>query len=194
TVAVAGWPDGKGLWLVDAEGRLSSYDLTKKVATLIDKEEPLAAVAASADGKVVAGVLRNGAVPLYRASTGKRMDVARGGEQGAVPVLSPDGSVVVVTGKAAAVALFDFESGEEITGIAGHANGTLVAAFSHDGRLLATGGRDRYLRIWEMQTRRERVARVAHADFVRAVAFSPDGKLVATATTAGLVQLFDPVT
>jgi WD40 repeat protein len=192
SVAVAGG-DGR-VWVVSDQGQLYSYDLTKKTSKPIPDDDPLAALTLSADGKVVAGVFRNGMVPLYSASTGKRLHVARGRERGAVPVLSPDGSVVAVVGKAAAVPLFDVKTGEELSGLSGHGGGTLAAAFSPDGRQLATGGRDRYLRIWEMQTRRERVMRVPHFDWVRAVAFSPDGKLVATATTAGQVQLFDPAT
>lgn len=194
TVAAAGRPEGKGLWLVNEEGKLSAYDLTKGSARAIEEDDPLAAVSTSADGKVVVGVLRNGMVPLFEAASGKRLHLAKGRERGATAVLSPDGAVVAVVGKAAAVALFSVKTGEEMTGVPGHNGGTLAAAFSLDGRWLATGGRDRYLRIWEMQTRKERVARIAHADWVRSAAFSPDGKLVATATTAGLVQLFDPTT
>jgi hypothetical protein len=192
TVAVAA--GGETVWLISGEGKLSAYDLTKRTTLAVEDDDPLAALALAADGKTLAGVYRNGIVPLYDAASGKKLRMARARERGASAVLAPDGSVVAVVGKAAAVALFDAKSGEELPGLQGHGGGTLAAAFSPDGRRLATGGRDRYLRIWEVQTRRERVQRVAHANWVRAVAFGPDGKLVATATVAGQVQLFDAAT
>jgi hypothetical protein len=190
TLAVAGKPGEAGLWLINREGQLTSYDLTKRIAKVVEGEGPLAALALSGDGKVPVGVLRNGLVPIHNES-GKQRHLATGKERGAVPVVSTDGALVAVVGKAANVALFDGKSGKELTGLGGHSGGTLAAAFSPDGRVLASGGRDRYLRLWEVQTRRERFKPAPHADWVCAVAFSPDGRLAVAATTAGLIQLYD---
>jgi hypothetical protein len=147
------------------------------------------ALALSLDGKRVLTTHSDGSLWL-RDGTGERLKQCLGKDLRAVPVISPDGSLLAAVGQSAGISLWDGKTGKPIAPIAGHRGGTLTAAFSPDGAMIVSGGRDRMARVWEVSTRRERRTPAGHDAWVCAVAFSPDGKLMATATVQGDIHVW----
>jgi hypothetical protein len=107
---------------------------------------------------------------------------------------APDGRVLATAGTAAAIALWDVESGTEKEGFVGHRGGTLAAAFAPDGRVLASAGRDHMIRLWEVASRKERRVFGGHPAPVRSLAYTADGRFLAAGHADGVVRLWDAVT
>jgi WD domain, G-beta repeat len=107
---------------------------------------------------------------------------------------APDGRTLASAGTAAAITLWDVESGTETEGFVGHRGGTLAAAFAPDGRVLASAGRDRMIRLWEVASRKERRVFGGHPALVRSLAYTPDGRFLAAGHADGVVRLWDAVT
>jgi WD40 repeat protein len=183
-------PDGQGVILIDRRGRLVLTDLAGGKKTIRESDPPLAGLALSADGKVLATIRRDGVVTIGNSVDGRRRrDIGVKVRRSSV-VLCADGSTGALAGPGASLMLFDTTTGRLRGQLSGHRGGTLAAAISPDGWVLASGGRDRMLRIWDLATRMERRLPQAHEHWVCAVAFSPDGRLLASATTGGQIQVW----
>lgn len=128
-------------------------------------------IAISPDGKLLAAAYSGGAIQLWNLLTGQ----PRGRLLNVPAVPPPHRFPDVVNGM----------------------------AFSPDGRLLAAGDTEGTVRLWNPLTGQAagKLIRVGTGfgrsdifDDVNGMAFSPDGKLLAIATSAGNVQLWDPLT
>jgi hypothetical protein len=188
-LAAAFAPDGV-LTLIDGAGKLVRFDPVKGRAMPRKDAGPVAtALALATDGKRLLTSHTDGTF-WVRDDAGKPLRPCVGKDRRAVPVISPDGSMLAAVGQSAAISLWDGKTGKLIVPIAGHGGGTMTAVFSPDGRTIASGGRDRMVRVWEVHTRRERRTPSGHNAWVCAVAFSPDGKLLATATVQGDIHIW----
>lgn len=98
------------------------------------------------------------------------------------PVLSPDGSLLAVSGTMGSVMVFDANSGEVVKILTGLSGGWRAVAFTHNGQYLlgvsdAGGLRARVWRTSNWSLYREITARLPH--WLRAVTISPDARWLA---------------
>jgi WD40 repeat protein len=191
--AAFGGANGQVL-VTDTAGRLALWDpATGRTTVQKDPGPAVTALALSLDGKRLLTTQSDGSLWL-RVGDGRRVRQCVGKELRAVPVISPDGSLLAAVGRSAGISLWDGKTGKPVAPIAGHRGGTVAAVFSPDGKTLVSAGRDRVVRVWEVKTRRERLAGMRHDAWVCAVAVSPDGKLIATATVQGDVHVWSAQT
>ena len=144
---------------------------------------PVAAVAFSPDGKLLAGGgyqevliwdLANAKL-LRRLGTGQFGDVVHS------LAFHKDGRLLAVahgTPRTAAVTLLDVESGQAVASFEEPNDAIFSLAFSPDGTWLAGGGRNATLCIWNVAEKKKAAALKGHGGWIFGVGFSGDGKLL----------------
>ena len=109
--------------------------------------------------------------------------------------ISPDGTLIAVTGASRRVELYDLDGSTVDADFAGHATTTRGVVFSPDGAAVAvTSSGDQIVRLWDVRSGGLTAQLAGHVSDVNALAFSPDGGYLYTAShdsSAGLWQL-DP--
>jgi WD40 repeat protein/DNA-binding SARP family transcriptional activator len=111
----------------------------------------------------------------------------------AMPIFSPDGTVVAAgTGDGRAL-LWDSQSGELLHTLAGHSDLTFLA-FSPDGSRLATTSWDNTGEIWDVHSGARLQTLPDYGDTLWFPAFSPDGSKLAAGLGGGLIKVWDATT
>jgi len=147
---------------------------------------PLAAVAFSPDGKLLAGGGYQEVLvwDLANAKLLKRLGVGQIGETVHAAAFHKDGRLLAVAHGTpqgpAAVTLFDVESGQPAASFQEPKDAIFSLAFSPDGNWLAGGGVDATLYVWNVAEKKNAAALKGHGDWIFGVAFSADGKLLAS--------------
>ncbi|MFI6324322.1 WD40 repeat domain-containing protein [Nonomuraea sp. NPDC050556] len=103
---------------------------------------------------------------------------------------SPDGSVLVTTGKGEPVLLWT-AGGKLLAKLKGHTGIVWNPAFSADSTLLITPSEDRTARLWDVRERKLLHTLKGHLDIVTDASISHDGKLAATSSRDGTTRLWD---
>ena len=88
--------------------------------------------------------------------------------------------------------VWDYESGELITGRENHEWPIGCVTFSPHGRLAASGGNDQTVRLWDVGENLRLRHSMHQPGRMRAIAFDPSGELMATGSDAGTFQLWNP--
>jgi WD40 repeat protein len=131
---------------------------------------PVAALALSADGRLVAA--GSGAeVRLWEAATGqlvRALHVSDGPVRSLA--LLPDGRFLLVGVENGPLALWDLSSGRPSRSLARHAGFATSLAVVPGGRFVASGGSDRVVRLWDPASGRAVLEMAGHDDTVTAVA------------------------
>jgi len=104
---------------------------------------------------------------------------------------SPDGATLATAGADRRVNLWDTETGEPVTTLAGHTQPATDIVFSPDGTLLATTSRDGSTKVWDI-AREEMILDLVGQGGVPAVpAFSADGLRLATGSSDLSIRVWD---
>jgi RNA polymerase sigma factor (sigma-70 family) len=169
TNCIAYAPDGKALALVDTLRRIKLWDVAtnKERASLEPPSASVEDVALSPDGKRLAhtehiwgppGDVANGESAIRVLDfngkellriRGKRMEMSRAVQ------FSPDGALLVSTGIAGSVRLWDAHTGERLAVVTERHSYTVAVAFSPDGNTLAVSSRNE-VHLWDVSALRKK--------------------------------------
>ena len=86
--------------------------------------------------------------------------------------------------------LWDTQTGESLSNLAGHKNPISALTFSTDSKTLASGAGNE-IRLWDVETGNP-ISTLNTVETVTALAFSPDGKILASGSEKGLIQVWKP--
>jgi WD40 repeat protein/predicted Ser/Thr protein kinase len=190
-------PDRRGwewryLWQLAHEDRL----------TLRAREGGFAHVAFSPDGRILAGLGRNGCIQLWDRHTGelrKTIGMTTRGRladlSGGIGALafSPDGRSLAGPGPDASLVLYDVDTGLPTLRFEGPPEAVLNLAWSPDRRTLIAALAKHRMRAWDARDGHLIQDRFGeHGGPVAAVAFSPDGRTIASASYDHTVKLWSP--
>jgi RNA polymerase sigma factor (sigma-70 family) len=161
-------------------------------------------VAWSPDGQSVAsGDYYDGTVILWEASSGKQLRTFRHPCGTMCLAFSPEGTTLAVGpvlhraapgDRAAAIRIWDVESGKESRPLAGHEDQVSALAYSPNGKCLASGGADRLLCLWDVSTGARIWQQETGKWGLNALAFSPDGKTLAWGDHDPAIHLMEVAT
>ncbi|HEX4950403.1 MAG TPA: protein kinase, partial [Blastocatellia bacterium] len=122
----------------------------------IDKPEvPLSRTVFLKDNQTIVSGGMTGHLVWWDLATRKQKKVLDTGANGSSLTLSPDGKLLAVADKIAAVLLFDSTTGEKILTLKGHNSFVRRMAFSPDSKRLLTGATDQTARLWDLRTGQE---------------------------------------
>jgi WD40 repeat protein len=78
----------------------------------------------------------------------------------ALMILSPDGTLLAISGQDQMVHLWDAATGQELAAWRAHTASVTKLAFSPDGRILASSGSDGVIRLWDLPFIRSELAKL----------------------------------
>src|SRR5262249_302693 len=125
------------------------------LCTVPAHDEPICAVAFSADGKWLASASFDRTVKLSDSTTGELLHTLLHKGNVECVAFSPDGRRLASGGEDKTVHVWDATTGREILGLRGHADRCGCVAFSPDGHRLASASFDGTIRIWDGTPLRE---------------------------------------
>ncbi|MBT8484144.1 MAG: protein kinase [Phycisphaerales bacterium] len=116
----------------------------------------------------------------------------RGGIPGTYHCLAlhPDGRHLAAGSASGVIDIWNIETREKISELAGHQGVVYGVDYSPDGTRLVSGGNDTTVRLWDVATGAQVLALRGHGQYVKAVAFSPDGSRIASASGDKTVRIW----
>lgn len=170
----------------------------KKELTTLHQDEseeetavPLA-MAATADGSLIAQTTEDRGIILRDGKTGVVKGILKGHDEAVMcAVFSPNGKTLATGSTDKTIKLWDVETAKELATLKGHKNWVFALAFSHDGKTLVSGAYDKTVKLWDVNSGKEQGTIEAHRGAVRAVAFCPDDKIIASGGSDRLVKLWN---
>jgi WD40 repeat protein len=173
----------------------------------LNHQEPIRAVALSADGRTAATASTDDKVRLWDVATGKKRLTLKwrpappltsewfsGAHSHRVNsvAFSQDGKYILTGSDDRTARLWDAATGQPIEPASEHLHGVLAVAFSPFEGLLATASRDRTARLWTRTPMQQSGDSLTHPGDVTAVAFSPtEGRTIATASTDNAARVWE---
>jgi Planctomycete cytochrome C/Anaphase-promoting complex subunit 4 WD40 domain len=135
---------------------------------------------------------KSGRVVLWDVTTGKRITEI-GDEYDVVLAadISPDQSMVALSGPSKVVRIFSTASGELMQQIKKHTDWVTAIQFGPDNVLLATADRGGEIVVWEAATAREYLALHGHTAGVMALSWRADGNVLASAGDDSSIRLWE---
>jgi WD40 repeat protein/serine/threonine protein kinase len=159
-------------------------------------DNPIYAVALSADGQTLASGDQNGQIQLWTQAEGSwtKKGSPLGGHIDRVLALafSPNGQYLASGGRDSIVRLWEVSTGASLGGdLIGHNQPVVSLAFSPDSASFASGGRDNVIVLWNIEGQSIRQTLNGHGNWVNTLAFSPNGTLLASGSRDATVMLWD---
>lgn len=190
-------PNGKafatGSW--DSVIRVWDYKSGEQLRTLEGHNGPVASVAYSPDGRLLASAgLDDCTLRLWDVESGAELKQLTGHWDWMSTVLfSPDGGLVVSASYDNTLRLWNSSSGKEVHRVE-ESSSILAAAFSPDGATLAYGTWGKEVVLWDVKKKLETANFAGHTGPVCAVTFSPDASIVASGSHDRTIRLWRPPT
>jgi WD40 repeat protein len=187
--------DGKSFAFSDGDKIVTVVDAEtlKERATLKEFEAPVAMLALSPDGSLLATIEDGLQVPhCWELPSGKARAVFEGhGDRVNSVAFSPDGKHVASASGDETIRIWEATAGVPGKPLRGHDGPVFLAVFSPDGKkVLSAGTRDKTVRLWDLSTFKVKNVMEGHQDEVRFVGFGPGG-MVASLSKDGATKLWD---
>jgi WD40 repeat protein len=128
---------------------------------------------------------------LWDARTGKRLATFDHPDSVRAVAFSPNGAMVVTTGKGGTARLWDANTAQLLRSLDGHRGDVYSAAFSPDGARVVTASKDRTAKVWNAKTGKLILTLKGHGHAVNSAVFSPDGSQIVTASEDHTARLWD---
>jgi WD40 repeat protein len=175
--ATAGADNSARVWDFPSSNHLRAFDLADQAR----------AVAASNDGKLVAGGGKDGKVKVWNSADGKLVhDLAA--HTGAVTGLafSPNGQMLVSCGSDSTLRFVNVPDGKTLAHFAAHAGAVTGVAYSPGSGAVYTTGQDGTLKFWTLPPVASRGLAAPLTESVSALALSPDGTQIVAGAGKGV--------
>jgi WD40 repeat protein len=153
----------------------------------------------SSDGKYLASIEKDGTTILWDARSGKEIrrfsgSTTPGDAFGTQRLAFDRDGTRLAIGDSNLIKIFDVDSGDLLSTLAGHEYDIWAVAFSPDGKHLASGGfNDGRVRIWDLSTG-EALILEGHTAAIEGLAFHPNGEWLATASDDFTMKIWDTTT
>lgn len=185
-------------WDAEALRRCETYgaalELPALVSAVVGAALPIAAVAWSPNGELVAAAAGN-AVDLWDTQSWKPIRRLTGAPDRVRCLAFSPGSTILAAGAEDGTALiWDLATGEEIARVGPHGDAVTGLALRYDGQVLATASADGIAALWHPTSGRELGRLQGHQGAVRTIAFSPDGKVAITGGDDRTIRFWDAAT
>ncbi|QDU98046.1 hypothetical protein [Lignipirellula cremea] len=193
--AVAALPSGRmAIGYNDGQTRIWNTQSAQVEQTLPGIEGIVQAIAAAADGKVLA-VATDQLVVVWDLSDMEKPQEKLQIKDHETPVMavavSRDGQRLATGGLDGSVKIWNAADGAELHALQPDNQGIGGLAFNHDGKILATAGGSSVIRLWDTDQGEEIGRLQGHAKTVQSLRFSHDGKSLASCDWNSLVILWD---
>lgn len=187
--------DGQTLLAGSSAGLVQHWRVPgqKEMNPLPQHKNAVAALAASADGRLIASAGHDHRALLYEfpRPTNQREFPHHRGAVLAV-ALSPDGKLLATGGIDAAIRLVDVSKpGRPEVVLKGHRSWVNSLVFDAAGERLVSGSSDNTVRLWSVRAQRTELSFTVKEGEVRSVALSRDGKRIAAGVRYGGVRVWD---
>ena len=179
--------------------------LGQHVADVQAHPAPVAALAASADGRLLLSAGKDGSVrrwsgeaqalprpwydAVHRGTLPAQRELAVQGSAALAAAMAPDGTWAAVADADGGIRVWSGEG--QPAALTGHAGAVHALAVSSDGRRLASGGADGSVRLWSMPDGAPLRSIEGGAE-VRSLAFARSGDRLAAGAIDGTVRVLDP--
>ncbi|WP_437321239.1 pentapeptide repeat-containing protein [Sorangium sp. So ce385] len=150
-----------------------------------------ASMAFSPDGATLAFATSNGAVQLWRLTTGMVNSLEEHLCHSYCIDFSPDGRILASGCAHKTVRIWDTATGTLLRVLTGHGDGVKSVAFSSDGTMLASGSIDQTVRLWRVTGDSQTCVLEGHRQSVTSVAFTRDDKLLASGSYDNSIRVWD---
>ncbi|AFZ08159.1 WD-40 repeat-containing protein [Oscillatoria nigro-viridis PCC 7112] len=160
--------------------------------TLQGHTEAVNALAASADGKVLASGSDDKTVKLWNLETGAVVRTLSGHSNAVSSVaVSPDGQFVASGSWDKTIKIWNPKTGELLRTLTGHSGLVNAVAISPDSKTLVSGSKDGSIRLWNLASG-QAIRTISGKNLsVLSLAFTPDGKSLAAGNSNGTVGLWN---
>ena len=181
----------------DRTVKLTEVKTGKCWMTLEGHEQIVRSVAFSPDGQIIASCSLDHTIKLWSVQTGACLrtivDSSAVYSLAFAPQIdanSADGQLASA-GEDCLIKIWDMNTGQIMSAIAGHQKQIWAIAFSSDGQILASAGDDKTVKLWSMSTGEVIRTLYGHKNRIWSVAFSPDAKALVSGSDDRIVKLWD---
>jgi WD40 repeat protein/DNA-binding SARP family transcriptional activator len=188
--------DGEYLATASWDGTAKIVDRSGRVVQVLGGGTPISDVAFSSDDRMVATAeftLAGGErVSIWDRTRGEVVLPIDADTPSPFPQVDfdPTGPRVVLTGSDGLAEVWDLDSGERVTVLAGPSGGVKDLAFSPDGSRIATASLDGRVRLFDPDTGAQQLVLRGSGCAVEGVAFSPDGTKLASSSQCDGVRIW----
>ena len=157
---------------------------------------PVASVAFSPDGTILATGSRNQSVKIWDLKTGRQVvlwedkEGIGGSDTMGLVAFSPDGTRLALGFDDGGVGLWDVATQTQVAFLKGHVEAVTSVSFSSDSATLASGSWDGTVKLWDVKT--QQLLDSFDGSYAgTSVSFSPDGGTLIAGGRDGLIRIWD---
>jgi WD40 repeat protein/tRNA A-37 threonylcarbamoyl transferase component Bud32 len=197
-------PDSKRMVSRSQDGTLKIWDVQtgQESQTLKGYTGPVTSLAFSPDSKRIVSGSADGSLKIWDGESGQEALTIKGNSGPVSSVaISPDSKWIASilrdargpNGKwiAAALKVWNIETGQEAFTLQGHTMPVSEVAFLGNGKRIVSGSQDGTLKVWDAETGHETLTLKGHFRLVMCLAISPDGTRIVSGGADGTLRIWD---